>query len=940
MHRPAAASPRTIDDATVFLESVRPTSGLQLGRFQLLEELGQGSQGVVYRAEDPANGNIVAIKVLRPEWTSRPEVLRRFRKEARILAELNNPYIVNLLEHNEDDGLAYLVLELVAGRSLNELITDGKPLDEALALEIAGDVARGLGAAHERGIVHRDIKPGNVLLLEPLAASPSETTQVGTAPGPRLRVKLSDFGLARHLDETESLALTEPGAVIGTPRYMAPEQCTGRKVDPRTDVYALGATLYHMLAGRPPFIGESRDQLYELHCHEPPPPLEKFNRSVSQGVCQVVIKALAKAPDARYADARAMLRDLERLLYGEPAEIAVHPRLPVCDPAKMLQFEFRWELRASPRQLWPFVTNTDRLDRAIGFSPVRSSLAYELGHGVRTFIESRKVWMTEVGEEHHYEWVQPRRMGVLREYTRGPFRWLVSEVELLPGPERGTILVHRLRLEPRYWWVRRGSAWGIGNKLRDDLGKVYRRIDDVLTSRIGRSGFVDPFEEPDKLGKAQSQRLEQRLDRLAECGVDPAVIERLGDLLRHAPAPEVSRIRPLAFARQWGLDPNAVVNAFLHGAREGLFVLLWDILCPTCRLSCEVKDTLRAIREHANCPACHLDFELDFARSIELIFRAHPEIRAADTATYCVSGPGHSPHVMAQVRVAPGERIELELTLAEGTYRLRGPQLPWSVDFRVLPNVATRNWDVNLLRGPGPDLPLAIASGVQVLALTNNHEEELLVRVERVSPSDDVLTAAQASTCGLFRELFPEEILSPGQLISIATVTLLVTDLEQEQADALYEEQGEARAFGVIQEHFQLLDQAIRRAGGALVKTLCEGVVAAFDEPAAAVRLGIELPDLMAGGATMPRVRLRAAIHRGAATAATLNDRLDYFGSTVRQAMRLVGIARGGELILSRAVADDPQVGAFLDVHGLVRDVVSTDLNGHPHVLRIRPSTA
>src|SRR5439155_7967857 len=141
--------------------------------------------------------------------------------------------------------------------------------------------------------------------------------------------------------------------------------------------------------------------------------------------------------------------------------------------------------------------------------------------------------------------------------------------------------------------------------------------------------------------------------------------------------------RPLVLARRLGVDAEAMVSACLHGAREGLLVLLWDILCPVCRIPSEVQDTLRALREHGSCEACNLDFDLDFANSVEMIFRAHPEIRDTEVGTYCIGGPVHSPHVVAQVRISPTERIELELGLTEGAYRLRGPQLPHAFDFRV-----------------------------------------------------------------------------------------------------------------------------------------------------------------------------------------------------------------------------------------------------------------
>ena len=136
--------------------------------------------------------------------------------------------------------------------------------------------------------------------------------------------------------------------------------------------------------------------------------------------------------------------------------------------------------------------------------------------------------------------------------------------------------------------------------------------------------------------------------------------ERIGDFLALAPAQDVARIRPLALARRLGLEPDQVVAACLHGAHDGALVLLWDILCPICRIPAKFVSALAELGAHGHCEACQLDYELDFGRSVELIFRAHPEIRESDLGTYCIGGPAHSPHVVAQVRVRPGERLDPE----------------------------------------------------------------------------------------------------------------------------------------------------------------------------------------------------------------------------------------------------------------------------------------
>src|SRR5262249_35175459 len=209
------------------------------------------------------------------------------------------------------------------------------------------------------------------------------------------------------------------------------------------------------------------------------------------------------------------------------------------------------------------------------------------------------------------------------------------------------------------------------------------------------------------------------------------------EFLLHAPGQEVARIRPLALARRLGLDADQVLAACLHGTREGLLVLLWDILCPVCRIPSTIRDTLRDLSRHGHCEACCLDFELDFANSVEIIFRVHPEIRGSDLGTYCIGGPVFSPHVAAQVRVAPGESMELDLALAEGSYRVRSPQLPCAHDFRVLPSAPLARWDLALARGPEPEFPRSLKTGRQLIGLTNRYDYELLLRVERTAPRDD-----------------------------------------------------------------------------------------------------------------------------------------------------------------------------------------------------------
>ncbi len=648
-----------------------PQSSDRIGRYRILEKIGQGGMGAVFRAEDRADGTTVAIKRLNSAMAADRHALHRFQKEARLLAEARHPNIANLLEINEDQGIHYLVMEYVSGTDLKHVLHSGAPLDERQAFEIAADVARALIGAHERSIVHRDVKPANVMLAGFVNQRQSfKASNTVSLPGlfhTKPQVKLLDFGLARHVDQTESLKLTQTGAFLGTPYYMSPEQCTGNgDITPSTDIYAIGATLFEMLAGRPPFMGDDPMKVATMHCFEQVPDLKKLNPLVSDSAVQIVEKCLAKRPEHRYLDATHLLTALELFLRGEASEIQVHPLFPKHDPTHLFAVDFEWELEASPELLWPYVSNTERLNRAVGVPSVEYQTVRDAEKGLRKIGNFRMAGLNISWEEHPFEWIEGQRSGVLREFTQGPFHWFLSVIELQRRPKGGTLLKHSVRIEPRGLVGRCVAAIEVSLKGKRNLDRVYRRIDATLTGKLGKDRLTDPFEEPKALPPVRQRRLEERLDQLIARGIDADFAAKFGEFLRATPAQELARIRPLVLARRLGTDPDRTIEACLHAANCGLLAVHWDILCPTCRVSADVKDTLNAIESHARCEVCDLDFDVDFGNSLELIFRAHPELRDVDLKTYCIGGPEHLPHVIAQVRVAPGERIDLNLQLGEG----------------------------------------------------------------------------------------------------------------------------------------------------------------------------------------------------------------------------------------------------------------------------------
>lgn len=271
-----------------------------------------GGMGEVWAGVDTVLGRTVAIKFLREELVDTPGFLTRFRAEARHTAALAHPGIAAVYDYGEetkDDGacVAYLVMELVDGRPLSEILHERGALPVDMALSVLSQTADALHAAHARGVVHRDVKPGNLLVLD---------------DG---KVKVTDFGVARAIDST---AITQIGQVVGTARYLSPEQASGGAVTPASDLYSLGVIGYEMLAGHPPFAADNPAALAMAHAHQPPPPLPAH---VPEPVRASIERALSKDPAQRPADARAFAAELHQLRAALPTGTASEAPTRVMD---------------------------------------------------------------------------------------------------------------------------------------------------------------------------------------------------------------------------------------------------------------------------------------------------------------------------------------------------------------------------------------------------------------------------------------------------------------------------------------------------------------------------------------------------------------------------------------------------------------------------------
>jgi serine/threonine-protein kinase len=268
-------------------------------RYEIHRRLARGGMAQVYLARDRSLDRPVAVKELVPEFATDPSFVERFRREAQAAANLSHPNVVGVYDWGAQDGTYFIVMEYVDGPSLSRVLRSDGPFHPNRAAEIASEVAAGLGFAHSRGVVHRDVKPGNVLL-----------TRSGQA-------KVTDFGIARALSSPDE-DLTQAGSVMGTATYFSPEQAQGLPVDPRSDLYSLGVVLYELVTGRPPFNGETPLAIAYKHVQDQPAPPSTLMSGLPEALEAIIMKLLSKRPDDRYASAEDLRADLNRFLAGEP----------------------------------------------------------------------------------------------------------------------------------------------------------------------------------------------------------------------------------------------------------------------------------------------------------------------------------------------------------------------------------------------------------------------------------------------------------------------------------------------------------------------------------------------------------------------------------------------------------------------------------------------
>jgi len=569
----------------------------------------------------------------------------------------------------------------------------------------------------------------------------------------------------------------------------------------------------------------------------------------------------------------------------------------------MNMFTWSFDLAASREQLWPLVSDTNRLNKAWGLPEVARVPAAKSGEF--SAVMRTSTWgVTSEWVEPPFEWVYPSTLAITRTYTKGVFASILIRIDLEARAEGGTRVVYTLGMEPRTPFGFTGKRFAA--RAQAALEELLKEYD---AAALNGQTMPLPAVAASKAGRADvsisADRLVTYTQALGEQGVAIGLIEKFTEFLRAADDIDAARIRPYALADHWRAPRREVLELCLRATTVGLLTANWDMLCSMCRKPGKSAHNLSAIESHVYCESCGRSNDVDFKHLVELTFEPNPAVRQVAKARYCLSAPSLTPHMLAVQLVAPGAAKEITLTLPEGVYSLllRGAQFQARVE--VVAGALERA-ELSLSAGSSGASVRVRRGGV--LTVNNLFDEPQGLVIMTTAWDDKAVSATEVTSLQIFRDLFGHEALRAGQEISVGSLAILFTDLRG--STKLYREIGDAPAFGLVMNHFDVLKRAIADEQGTIVKTIGDAVMAVFFKPSGAIRAMLRAQRELAQPTREGErpLTLKAGIHYGPCIAVNLNDRLDYFGSTINFAARLEGLSTGEDVIVTQSVLQDPDV--------------------------------
>ena len=605
------------------------------------------------------------------------------------------------------------------------------------------------------------------------------------------------------------------------------------------------------------------------------------------------------------------------------------------------RYEVSHEVAFSRAQVWELLAQTDQFNRHIGLNAVVYGKAKTDEFGVYRAASTRVGGLQMQWREYMFRWEQHRHYTVMRRYERGPL------VSFEGGLELEELGADRTRLT---LWSRLEARGQTGRALAPLIARqlIKRSI------RYCRKVFIEgappprPQAPPPRPREWNRMALESGIARLRALPVRDDYALQLREFIRTAGADEAAALRPFEWADEHEFDRHEALRTCLYAVRVGLLNLRWAMMCPNCRVSKSEVSSLSQVGETVHCDLCGVSYDLNFDRYVELRFSVHPSVRAASSDIYCVGGPFRSPHVLEQHTIGAGQCQHFQLP-PNVPVRLRVVGLNHGLDVDesdgggcfVLSDEGWMKQDVlrqdvlrqdvlrqDVLRDETSG-QTSMSAGLQLCA-ANKTALALAVVLEKRDWDDKAVTAARVTALQEFRDLFSSEVLAPGRQVAVENVTIFFSDLSN--STALYESIGDAPAFSRVGSHFEFINKNIEVGGGAIVKTMGDAVMAVFNRPeeavATALRVQREFRYFAETLTDKGDITLKIGLHCGSVLAVNSNDRLDYFGRTVNLAARTVGVADGGDVVITGDVWNCDEVKAVVARHQLQPLHFQTQLRG------------
>ncbi|NBC25469.1 MAG: hypothetical protein GVY08_01275 [Bacteroidetes bacterium] len=588
---------------------------------------------------------------------------------------------------------------------------------------------------------------------------------------------------------------------------------------------------------------------------------------------------------------------------------------------KSYPFSYSWRLRSSvsPEQLWPYISDTNRIFKDMGQHPVQEAI---LSHDLpRHFaqLEYNQLRRSDIWQEEPYQWEAPNYLSVERNYQRGSLKRLSIRIELHPVRKKNsgsTDIVFHFQGTSRGFIGSLHTKYHFAAHFKRRLKKMVRNYDDAIKNNRFPMGNL-PFWARFKFGKWSELR-----NKLIKKSGDSQVSEKLIRFIRYGDEQDLKEINPVRLSNYWRVPLHRVLETSYEAVLLNILNMEWQQNCPQCRRTLKKSRKLGEISTSHYCKHCGDTMKLDLNNCTQLVFKCHPLIRKLSEDTYCESGPHEQPHVYMQQYIQPDARRYVQLSLPEGSLRVRTDTLNRDTTVKS-ESGGLDNVTLTLEEGES-DNGLTRLNPESDMIVKNKTDYPLLISIENTSWAKYGVSAAEVTSQQLFRDCFPGEKLRSSQKMKCSELSVLFTDLID--SASIYTEGGDEDAISRVMDHFEVLRKIIREERGAVVKTIGDAIMAVFRKPDNAVRAYRKAQEYFnSADEADHRIKIKGGLHCGNCYAVTLNNRIDYFGNTVNFASRLVEKANSDELVISDETLEHKDLQNFLEQDDIYCEVTGSD---------------